>query len=272
VFEQSERIGGLWPLSTDDGGMVNPDMCTNISRHNVSFSDMAWPDSSSTFPKAWQAGQYLKSYITKYTGIDIQVSSKVLKASRSASTSSSAAKRWKIEVQKTASLQPAQHSTLGSYSAPENTSNRGDAENNAQNKSEEPSVETHYFDYLIVASGFFGKPKLPPASSNSTSFAPPVQHSTQFRDIESLLQNNESATRSEGSKILVVGGSLSGVEVTASIAMQLSSLVHSPRPPRIKDAGKYTVHHVVRRPFWVMPLFLPGAPMLQTDPTLSKVR
>ena len=46
IFEQSERIGGLWPVSKQDDGLVNPDMCTNQSRYTVSFSDLAWPTST----------------------------------------------------------------------------------------------------------------------------------------------------------------------------------------------------------------------------------
>jgi cation diffusion facilitator CzcD-associated flavoprotein CzcO len=268
VFEQSERIGGLWPLSPTDDGMVNPDMCTNLSRHTVCFSDMAWPESTPTFPKAWQAGQYLNNYISKYPGIDIQTSSKVLKACRSPDIASGA-KRWKVEVEKKAHslvsmAQP--HTTSEDIPAP------GHTRNSSGNELNKPPIETHYFDHCIVASGFFGKPKLPSSASNPGSFAAPIQHSTRFRDIETLLQSDKAGTPSKGSKILVVGGSMSGAEVAASIAMQLSTHVHSPRTSSIQDFGKYTVHHVIRRPFWVMPLFSPVTPMLETDTDLPKVR
>ena len=46
VFEQSDRVGGLWPVSEIDDGMVNPDMRVNQSRYTVSFSDLAWPSSA----------------------------------------------------------------------------------------------------------------------------------------------------------------------------------------------------------------------------------
>jgi hypothetical protein len=233
---------------------------------------MAWPESSPTFPKAWQAGNYLKKYIAKYKGIDIQTSSKVLKVSRSASTASSSTKRWKIEVEKKPPIQPAHDYPAGSYDPSEITSNHSITENSDQNGSRGSCLETHYFDYIVIGSGFFGKPKLPVASSSIASFTAPVQHSTQFRNVEALLQGTDGATRSQGSKILVVGGSISGAEVAASIAMQLSSHVHSPKTSQIEDASKYTVHHLVRRPFWVMPLFLPVVPMLETDANLSKVR
>lgn len=84
IFEKTERIGGLWPISKQDDGMVNPEMRINQSRHTVSFSDLAWPASSpvglkcvsfvmkrqhwlriQVFPKAWQQGQYLQRYDAK---------------------------------------------------------------------------------------------------------------------------------------------------------------------------------------------------------------
>jgi cation diffusion facilitator CzcD-associated flavoprotein CzcO len=271
VFEQSERIGGLWPLAPVDAGMVNPKMRTNLSRHTVSFSDMAWPESSPTFPRAWQAGQYLKQYVSKDTGLDIRTSSKVLKMCRSPDTSSGA-KRWKVQVENRV---PSPHdpvSTVQANAASVNILASACGTNSSGNVPSDLSIETHYFDYCIVASGFFGKPKLTSSSSSSESFPAPIQHSTQFRDVESLLRDNKAGAQSQGSKILVVGGSMSGAEVAASIAMELSSHVHSPRPSQIKDAGKYTVHHVIRRPFWVMPLFLPLNPMIETDPDLPKVR
>ncbi len=250
--------------------MVNPDMCTNLSRHTVSFSDMAWSESSPTFPKAWQAGQYLKQYVSKYAGLDIRTSSKVLKACRSPDSPCSL-KRWKIQVENRAPSprDPVSTAQPNATSVDTLASERGT--NSSGYSSSKPSIETHYFDYCIVASGFFGKPKLPSSLRKLGSFAAPIQHSTQFRDVETLLHCNQAGALSQGSKILVVGGSMSGVEVAASIAMELSSHVHSPRPSPIKDAGKYTVHHVIKRPFWVMPLFLPVNPMIETDQDLPKV-
>lgn len=262
----------MWPLSSPDDGMVSPEMCTNLSRHTVSFGDMAWPESTPSFPKAPQVGQYLTRYIAKYSGIDIQTSSKVVKASRLSATSSYYKNRWKIEVERGAALRPGHSPTFRSYPAANDTLSSGNVGKSTQSNFGEPSLETHYFDYLIVASGFFGKPKMPSASSKSVEFTAPVQHSTEFRGIETLLKGTESDTaRSHGSKILVVGGSMSGVETAASIAMQLSSHLHSPSSSQVKDVESYVVHHIVKRPFWVMPLFLPVKPLLEADADPSEV-
>lgn len=78
VFDQSHRIGGLWPISKADDGMVNPDMCVNQSRHTVSFSDLAWPETAASFPKAWEVGLYLERYIKTYPGYEIRLKTKVV--------------------------------------------------------------------------------------------------------------------------------------------------------------------------------------------------
>lgn len=119
VFEQSHRIGGLWPISNVDDGMVHPEMCTNQSRHTVSFSDLAWPETSPSFPKAWQVGQYLERYIKTYPGYKIRLNTRVSKTELLGG-------KWRVNVQETLH-----------------------------------NPETLEFDHLIVASGFFGKPKVP---------------------------------------------------------------------------------------------------------------
>lgn len=245
--------------------MVNPDMCVNLSRHTVSFSDFAWPESAPTFPKAWQIGQYLRSYLELYSGVDIQTSCKVLKASRSTGGLLDHTKRWKVEVKKCI-VTPAPADSPRSpdiipQEAQPSTDSKGITSSHSLNSSSHV-FETHYFDYLIVASGFFGSPKLPLDISKSTSFPFPVIHSTQFRDVRDLLKGTETTKSAKGSKIVVVGGSMSGAEVAASIAAQLSSDVNSSTPAYIGTASDYTVYHVVQRPFWAFPLFLPVKPLL----------
>lgn len=79
VFEKSHRIGGLWPVSKVDDGLVHPDMCTNHSRHVASFSDLAWPETAPSFPKAWQVGQYLERYVKMYPGYEIKLNTTIVK-------------------------------------------------------------------------------------------------------------------------------------------------------------------------------------------------
>jgi cation diffusion facilitator CzcD-associated flavoprotein CzcO len=90
VFEASHRIGGLWPISKVDDGMVNPDMCVNQSRHTVSFSDFAWEGGKASFPKAWEVGEYLKRYRERY-GVSIRLKTRVVGTEREE-------ERWKVRV------------------------------------------------------------------------------------------------------------------------------------------------------------------------------
>lgn len=91
VFEKSDRVGGLWPISKEDDGMVNPDMRANQSRHTVSFSDLAWPSTTRAFPRAWQVGQYLQQYVKTYPGYEIQTGSPVVKTEHRN-------EKWKVHV------------------------------------------------------------------------------------------------------------------------------------------------------------------------------
>jgi cation diffusion facilitator CzcD-associated flavoprotein CzcO len=78
VFEASHRIGGLWPISKVDDGMVNPDMCVNQSKHTVSFSDFAWEEGKASFPKAWEVGEYLERYRERY-GVSVRLGCRVVR-------------------------------------------------------------------------------------------------------------------------------------------------------------------------------------------------
>jgi cation diffusion facilitator CzcD-associated flavoprotein CzcO len=109
--------------------------------------------------------------------------------------------------------------------------------------------ETNVFDYLLVTTGFFGSPIWPSYVPKNTEV--PIVHSSKYRNLKSLL-----GTRSgSGSKILVVGGQMSGIEIAGTIATHLSSAVNSPGVKEVQSPEKYTIHHVAHRPSWVFPLF-----------------
>ena len=241
IFEKTPRIGGLWPISSSQSDeasrFVNPSMRTNQSRHTVSFSDLAWQGKNekgverfAQFPRAWEVGQYLERYRTLYgKDWEIRTGCKVVKAEKGE-------EGWNVHV----------HVEDGEEG--------------------EMTVEVHEFDHVIVASGFFGAPGVP--SFRSTSEADvPVWHSSRFRDIKSLItdggrlkvdcKGNADVKR----KIVVVGGQMSGVEVAANVALQLSDCVNAPGK-EIMDWTEFEVVHVVQKSVWVMPLFLPKNPLL----------
>lgn len=99
---------------------------------------------------------------------------------------------------------------------------------------------TDVFDYLIVASGFFGSP----VPSLQTSL--PTQHSSKFEDV--------SLFGDKSGNIVVVGGGISGAEAAATAAMQISSARHSPGQKPAWSGS--VVQHVFDRPFHTLPRFL----------------
>ncbi|CAD6445876.1 5993d270-f887-46f7-a901-d9cc355e06dd [Sclerotinia trifoliorum] len=232
VFEQSHRIGGLWPISHDDDGLVNPDMCTNQSRHTVSFSDLAWPASSLACPKAWQVGKYLEDYVKMYPGYSVKTGVRVFKVEPPSGwqTNPATTEKWNVHVQH--------------YESAEFTG----------------SPQVYEFDHVIVATGFFGKPKIPEIL---TGLSAPVWHSSKLRDVNSLLTDNGKLSSSKGKNIVVVGGQMSGIETAAAVALQVSSSVNSSERP-IPNANEYKIYNVVQQPFWVMTLTLPTNPIIDS--------
>ncbi|CAG8974584.1 hypothetical protein HYALB_00004381 [Hymenoscyphus albidus] len=232
IFEALDRIGGLWPVSEKDDGIVNPDMCTNQSRHTVSFSGLAWPESTPSFPKAWQVGQYLERYIEKYPGYEIRKNTRVVKADLRDG-------KWTVQTRK------------------------------GTKESSEVVDQTHEFDHLIVGTGFFGKAKIPKILEG---FAKPVVHSSEVRDIKDILVKSSGSSSSSGKRIVVVGGQMSGVEIAAAIASQLSSAENSPEESSIPNISEYTITHVVQNPLWIMPLFFPKDPVVDVAGSQEKAQ
>ncbi|KAI1147654.1 hypothetical protein F4825DRAFT_465547 [Nemania diffusa] len=126
----------------------------------------------------------------------------------------------------------------------------------------EKGTETSIFDYLLVATGFFGSPLWPEGIPKEGEV--PIIHSSKYRDIESLL----SKASNTSDKILVVGGQMSGVETAGTIATHLSSLIHSPGDKTVQNADRFTLHHVVQNPAWTIPLFTSANPGALAPPFL----
>ncbi|KAL5321044.1 hypothetical protein ACEPPN_011854 [Leptodophora sp. 'Broadleaf-Isolate-01'] len=239
LFDAKPRIGGLWPLDTQDAGLVNPEMCTNQSRHTVSFSDLAWGADEPLFPKAWMVGKYLERYVEKYDGTwDFKLGCGVKRVERVNSRDGDGeGEGWKVWVK--------------------------------SEGGEEGEEEVMRFDYVIVATGFFGKAKMPPGLEKPNV---PVAHSSRIRDIKSLISSADGKALGKGRKIVIVGGQMSGVETAAAIAMQISSAANTPGDTSIEDAGRYVVTHLVQKPVWVMPLFFPADPVVERDGVKEKNR
>ncbi|KAF5677043.1 flavin-containing protein [Fusarium denticulatum] len=227
IFDAQKDIGGLWPTSkTDNGRQVHPFMWANQSRHTMQFSELAWEDSDPQLPQGWMVGKYLHRYFERFLKSNKHFELKL-------GTRVEGAKR------------------------PEGSSNGW-----VVNTKSDAGTETKNFDYLLVASGFFGKPIIPESLEKQTAI--PVVHSSHYRDVKSLLGEG----RPGGGKILVVGGQMSGVEIAGTIGAHLSSEANSPDPSKITDIDKYSIHHVIQRPIWVFPLYTSPKPAEVAAPFL----
>lgn len=228
VFDAQPRIGGLWPLRRDDGaGLVHPLMAVNGSRHTIQFSDLAWDDATPEFPRAWQVGRYLERYYQTYCqAANLKLDTRVEKAEPLSSPAGDTSSASGWRI---------------------------------QTRTTQGVVDEHTFDHLVVASGVFGKPLIPSVVPDAPSI--PIIHSSKYRDLPGLL----GATGGQGGKILIVGGQFSGVEIADTIATHLSSAVHSPGTSPIAHPEKYSIHHVVQKKAWVLPLHV--SPKVRTPVT-----
>ncbi|OCL10408.1 FAD/NAD(P)-binding domain-containing protein [Glonium stellatum] len=253
VLEQQDRVGGMWALRKGEmGGKFNPEMPTNLSRFTVAFSDLSWnsvdldgeadeikgkkkSDHMPIFPKAWQVGRYLETYAKKYIPKDIiHLNSRVTKAER---IMQDGVKKWKVKW-KTLRI------------SVENTS--------IPQKAEGPLFDRCY-DYLIVGSGFFSSPRplaleKPEDGIDGPPFLPKLQHSSEFVDLETLLPKGSDAN----GNIVVIGGGISGSEVAANVAFQISNAKYAPLSKQ--TYANCNVYHVFSRPFYCLPRYLPQDP------------
>lgn len=176
------------------------------------FSDLAWDDDALHVPRAWMVGSYLQRYMDRYLAgnpaFDLRLATRVMRAEPRDGGSAG----WDV---------------LLSVAGKE---------------------ETRTFDRLVVASGYFGKPSVPPGLSKPASSVPVIP-STQYRHLKGLLADGAPAS----GRILVVGGQMSGVEIAGTIAAHISDAANAPDAPGAP--ASYTVHHVIQRPIWVFPLF-----------------
>lgn len=210
LYDAQDGIGGLWPTSkSDEKRQVHPLMIANQSKHTMQFSDHAWDEGTSQLPQAWMVGQYLQKYLDRYLAPNEDFELHLKNRVVSAVQKDS---KWEVVVQS------------------------------------EGKEEQHTFDYLLVATGYFGKPIMSNTLTDKASI--PVIHSSQYRNLSNLIDSD-----SKRRKILIVGGQMSGVEIAATIASHLSSDTHSPKDSSITNIGDYKIHHVIQRPIWVFPMY-----------------
>lgn len=238
VYEKKDRIGGIWALdrsSTD--GFLPPVTPTNLSRFTVGFSDLDWNavdlesiqngpvPNGTTGRKAapmFPKAWHANRYLEAYKRKYIPDG--VVFCGRTVTKAHRSGDKWSVT-----------------------TRRPGHKE------------ETREFDYLIMASGFFARPRLIGQNVPALSTEPPsvkVIHSSQFRRLDELLPHDIDLG---GKKILMLGGGNSSGETAAAVAMQLSDAQWSSDAELRERYKDCKVVHVTPRPFYPIPPFNEGA-------------
>ncbi|KAL4899547.1 hypothetical protein BDW74DRAFT_183654 [Aspergillus multicolor] len=267
VFEKKSRVGGLWavdysseprlpsasvgvplnstpfdpsdslPIDTDQDGcraFVDPWMRTNLSRFSVAFSDFSWETALGSqvpdFPCAWEVRKYLERYTEAYIPTEcLKLGTRVSSVARRAKGNGRKGwAGWEVTWVDDCDYEEP------SYHSPSNQ-----------------AIHTEEFDFLVVASGYFGTPSIPlvPGLEHFVN----AVHSSELQGSEDIQRLLERSPRK--GKLVVVGGSMSGIEAATSLALHLSSMNFSPSSPAQKH--DYEVWHISTGPFWVLPTYLP---------------
>ncbi|RAL10441.1 uncharacterized protein BO97DRAFT_471714 [Aspergillus homomorphus CBS 101889] len=250
VFEKRERVGGLWGIDlpqrepeagVEAEGLVPGLMRTNLSRFTVAFSDLDWEatvldgggdgegggesESLPMFPRAWQVGTYLSKYAELYLPPGVL--------------------RLGCEVERVVK--------------------------GAEGKGwvvrwvERGLARSEYFDYLVVSSGYFSRPYIPDIPGLGLGVpADTTVHSSALQSAADV-QRLFGRVRGSGGKLLVVGGSMSGVEAASKLALHLSSMDCALGASSTLPKEQFELHHVCSRPFWTVPTYLPRKSVLGSN-------
>ena len=225
LFEAKTGVGGMWNVSNDTTteDFFSTEMPTNISRYACSFSDLAWEsvdlgqhENGQREPlPIFPKARHVKRYLETYAERYIPRHYIYTGCKVTRVVQTQSEDNLKFEVKWESS----------------------------------GTIKQAAFAYLVIASGFFAQAKTLglPGMDHIASMGR-VKHSSKLRNLEDDLVSGQNG------KIVVVGGSMSGVEAAAAVAFQLSNAKHSPGVH--KDLSGYSVHHLTSRPFWVLPPYV----------------
>ncbi|KAJ6022588.1 hypothetical protein N7460_012983 [Penicillium canescens] len=237
IFDSRHEIGGLWPAgfpasdTKTDGtpGTLDPRMRTNLSRFTVAFSDLAWGsvfpgEDLPLFPRASQVGRYLASYAERYIPRDVlRLGHRVVRTERSVRDQKGL--KWTVQWVKESA-----HGDQTSFDSPDG------------------KVFSEDFDLLVIASGYFAQQYIPDIPGLDQFPGRVIHSSTLHRE-----RDNLTDVTSQG-QIVIIGGSMSGVEAASAVALHQSSTALSTEQIH-PSAAK--VHHIHSRSFWALPTYLP---------------
>lgn len=109
------------------------------------------------------------------------------------------------------------------------------------------------FDFLVVASGYFARPYIPEIPGLA-QFTGQLVHSSNLQKGKYSLAS--PGNRTNRGNVVVIGGSMSGVEAASALALNESSSMFK-TVPRSQDRTRQAVYHIYSRPFWSLPTYLP---------------
>ena len=227
IYEQYDGLGGLWRFDEGAGGnfYLGTSIPTNLSRYTVAFSDLAWesvPLRDAKLPMFPRASQ-VGEYLREYRRRYIP--DDVLQYGRRVTAvelvNEDNGERWEVKT--------------------------------ATRTREEVAV----FDHLVCAAGFFSKPRDLDVRLSSHTKTTAI-HSSAFKTLSDLFPDSLANVRD--TRILVLGGGNSGGEAAASVAFQLSSARHSPLGTGNDRYKGVTITHLITRPFYAIPPYIPSSP------------
>jgi Predicted flavoprotein involved in K+ transport len=115
-------------------------------------------------------------------------------------------------------------------------------------------VSSEDFDLIVIASGYFAQQYVPdiPGLKQFQSQGQIIHSSSLHYERE---QPSFNETKDVNGQVVVIGGSMSGVEAASAVALRQSSSTLSTH--RIEYPQETKVHHIHSRPFWTLPTYLP---------------
>jgi hypothetical protein len=218
-------------------------MRTNLSRFTVAFSDLAWesviPDADiPIFPQARQVGEYLACYAERYIPTHVlRLGCRVIRTIRKVEDEDDP--KWNVQW------------VQGRYVGICLCIYRSGRRLTAIYSAEDDGVSSEDFDLIVIASGYFAQQYIPDIPGLKQFQGRIIHSSSLHYEREQLLFNE---TKDANDQIVVIGGSMSGVEAASAVALRQSSTLSTNRIPHTQEKK---VHHIHSRPFWALPTYLP---------------